>query len=58
MTYEKKICFENLYFLIINVLGVSKLTLWYLNMSSIHLATLFKIGMFLNRERRLNAYPI
>jgi len=40
---RKKNSFENLYFLVTNVFSVSKLILWYLNMSSIDLATQFKI---------------
>jgi len=38
---------ENLYVLVTNVFSESKLILWYLNMSSIDLATRFKIGMYL-----------
>jgi len=45
--------YENLYFLVTNVLSVSKLIVWYLNMSSIDLSTRCKIGMYLlNREKR------
>ena len=56
-TLEKKF-FENLYFLVSYVFSVSKLILWYLNMSTIDLATSFKIGMYLlGREKRLNAFP-
>jgi len=55
-TLEKKF-FENLYFLVSYVFSVSKLILWYLNMSTIDLATWFKIGMYLlDREKRLNAF--
>jgi len=50
--------FENLYFLVSYVFSVSKLILWYLNMSTIDLATWFKIGMYLlDREKRLNVFP-
>jgi len=42
--------FENRYFLVNNVLSVSKLILWYINMSSIDLATRFKIGMYLLKK--------
>ena len=48
-----KFFFENLYFLVTNVFSVSKLILWYLNMSSVDLATRFNIGMcLLNKEMR------
>ena len=54
----KKISFENLYFLVTNIFSVSKLFLWYLNMSSIDLATRFRIGMYLlNRENHCKAFP-
>jgi len=54
----KKISFENLYFLVTNIFSVSKLILWYLNMSSIDLATRFRIGMYLlNREKHCKAFP-
>ena len=57
-TLEKKI-FKTLYFLVTNVFHVSKLILWYLNMSSIDLSIRFKVGMYLwNRENRLNAFLI
>jgi len=53
----KKIFFENLYFLVTNVFSVSKVILWYLNMSSIDFATWFKIGMYLlNREKRYQCF--
>jgi len=58
VTHLKKIFFENLYFLDNNVFSVSKHILWYPSMSSINLATRFKIGMYLlNREKRCNAFP-
>jgi len=51
------IIFENQYFLVTNVFSVSKLILWYLNMSSIDLATRFKIGKYLlKREKRYKAF--
>ena len=53
VTHIKRFFIENLYFLDINVFTVSNYILWYLNMSSIDLATRFKIGMYLfNRENR------
>jgi len=53
----KKTFFENLYFLVTNVLSVSKLILPYLNLSSIDLATLFNIEMYLlNREKRYKRF--
>jgi len=49
----KKNFFKKLYFLVTNVFSVSTVILWYLNMSSIDLATRFKIRMYLlNREKR------
>jgi len=49
----KKNIFVNLYFLVTNVFGVSNLIVSYLNMPSIDLTTLFKIGTFMsNREKR------
>ena len=54
--YEQK-AFENLYFLVTNIFSVSKLILLYFNMSSIDLATRFKIGMYLlHREKHCNAF--
>jgi len=45
--------FESLYFLVTDVISVSKHILWSLNMSTIHSATLFITGMYLlNREKR------
>jgi len=57
--------FSKTYFLVTNVFGVSKLILWYLNMSSIDLATRFKTGMYLTlfrdheftRSQVLNVLP-
>jgi len=50
---------ENLYFFVTNVFSVSKLIVWYLNMSCIYLATRHKIGMYLlYREKRCNAFLI
>ena len=52
-THLKRFFFENLYFLVINVLSVSKLILWYHTMSTIDLANRFKIRIYLlNREKR------
>jgi len=54
----KKNIFESLHFLDTNVFSVSKLILWYLIMSSIDVATQFKIEMYLlNREKLCNAFP-
>jgi len=53
VTHIKNKNIENLYFLVTIVFSVSKLILWCLNMSSIDLATRFKIGMhLLYREKR------
>ena len=54
----KKTIFETLYFIVTNVFSVSKLILWYQNMSLIVLTIWFKIRMYLlNREKRFSAFP-
>ena len=48
----KKNFFEKLYVLVTNIFRVSNFILWYPNMSSIDLATHFKIGIYLlNKEK-------
>ena len=49
--------YYNLYVLVTKVFSVSKLSLWYLYMSSIDLATRFRIGMsLLNMEKRYERF--
>ena len=55
---RRKIFYENLEFLVTNVFTVSKLSMWYLNMTSIDLATWFKIGMYLlDGSKPCKAFP-
>jgi len=51
--------FLNICVRLTKILSVSKLILWYLNMSSINLATRFKIGMYICRKGKsvTNALP-
>jgi len=52
-TIKKFFFIKKLYVLVTNIFCVSKLILWYPNLSSINMATRFKIGMYLmDKEKR------